>query len=102
MPIRSLLMCCLVAAGFEVSAQQQVSEDSVIQLEATIRGNKEQPNVLSIVPWQLPQAKTIETQTSQSLILIDISPLTRAEFKREIAAYSAQKTPSLSPEQPRD
>ena len=97
-----LLVLFLALIGTDVFAQQARSETDVIQLEATIRGNKEQPNVLSIVPWQLPQAKSIDVQSTQTLMLIDIQPFTRAEFKRELNAYEARKTNTLSPQKPRN
>ena len=99
---RTILALPLLLLGVDAFAQQAPSGSDVIQLEATIRGNKEQPNVLSIVPWQLPQAKAIDVQSSQTLMLIDIQPLTRAEFQRELKAQSARKTNTLSPQPPRD
>lgn len=44
-----------------VAADGNVTEkDGILRLEETIRGNKEQPKVLSIVPWQLPLYQRID------------------------------------------
>ena len=72
-----------------VIAQQPV----VIELEETIRGNQEQPKVLTIVPWQLPKTK----QTLPSPIVERINkkfvPLQRDELQRQIHILNSRNIP---------
>jgi hypothetical protein len=71
-----------------VNAQQP----EVIKLQQTIRGNQEQPKVLSIVPWQSPKTK----QALPSLIVERINkkfvPLQRDELKRQIQILDNKNT----------
>ncbi len=67
---------------------QQVDEASAgepLKLEATIRGNKEQPRVLSIVPWQLPKYRPIEGALNWQPALISPRPIHRDSFTRQLA-----------------
>lgn len=70
-------------------AQQQKTNDKpvVLQLESTIRGSREQPKVMSIVPWQPPTEK----QALPSLILQRIDQefvaLDREEFQLRVQHY---------------
>ncbi|MFC4698748.1 hypothetical protein ACFO4O_01055 [Glaciecola siphonariae] len=60
-------------------------EDGVLRLEQTIRANREQPQVLTIVPWQLPSHQRIdETQTWQSAVT-QLPSIERNQFLRDLA-----------------
>jgi len=65
-----------------VIAQQQ---PAVIELEETIRGNQEQPKVLTIVPWQSPKAKQALPSPIVERINKKFVPLQRDELKRQIS-----------------
>lgn len=59
--------------------------DEPIRLEATIRGNKEQPRVLSIVPWQLPKYRNIEGTLSWQPVNSQPQLIERNRFLRRVA-----------------
>ena len=76
-------------------------EQGVVQLEATIRGNKEQPKVLSIVPWQLPSHRSIDYRQVLEASQIQFQPLERKQFLHRLSLTNrlAVKTHQLSKEQ---
>ena len=80
-----------VLASFSIKAQQSppAVQQQRIQIEDTIRGNQEQPKVMSIVPWQSPKEK----QALPSLILQRLNkkfkPLERDEFQRQIQFFES-------------
>ena len=59
--------------------------NEVLQLEATIRGDKQQPQVLSIVPWQIPGHRVIEQTTlvEQSKPVFEV--IERGRFLRRLS-----------------
>ena len=76
-------MCFALTLGFlsnMLNAQQPV----VIKLEQTIRGNQEQPKVLTIVPWQSPKAKQALPSPIVERINKKFVPLQRDELQRQI------------------
>ncbi len=68
----------------------QNESDGVLRLQDTIRGNKEQPQVLSIVPWQLPTHKRIDATAEWQPILDKMAPLERGQFLRELQLLGAE------------
>ena len=61
------------------------NKDDVLRLEETIRGNKEQPKVLSIVPWQLPLHQRIDRNEQRwAPIKTQLKALERNSFLKEI------------------
>jgi len=69
-----------VASDGNVSAK-----GDILRLEETIRGNKEQPKVLSIVPWQLPLYQRIDRNEQRwAPIKTKLKPLERNSFLKEI------------------
>lgn len=68
-----------------VSASNTSSNADILRLEETIRGNKEQPKVLSIVPWQLPLYQRIDRNKQRwAPIKTELKSLERNSFLREI------------------
>ena len=75
-----------------VSQGQQQNEsnqtnDGVIQLTETIRASREQPKVLTIVPWQPPRDKEQLPSPFVNRIEQDFLPLDRDEFKRRVQHF---------------
>lgn len=70
----------LVFLSHTLNAQQR----AVIKLEQTIRGNQEQPKVLTIVPWQSPKTKQALPSPIIERINKTFVPLQRDELKRQI------------------
>ena len=68
---------------FPAGAQQSEKGD-VLQLEATIRGNKELPKVLSIVPWQLPKHRVIQQPNLAQTQLMTFPFLERGQLTRQL------------------
>jgi hypothetical protein len=97
-------ICLIVAVlgalcTFSVHAQQRppAIRQQSIQLEETIRGNQEQPKVLTIVPWQSPKEK--EALPSLILQRLDkkFQPLERDEFQRQIQFFDSYEITDTRP-----
>ena len=63
------------------------SKDGVIQLSETIRASREQPKVLTIVPWQPPKDKKQLPSPFVKRIEQDFLPLDRDEFRRRVQHF---------------
>ncbi|WP_338519148.1 hypothetical protein [Alteromonas gracilis] len=77
-----MFMCASPAHSQQI--QSAPSTDEPLRLEATIRGDKEQPRVLSIVPWQLPTHRNIEGTLSWKPQTVSLKPLDRTQFLRQM------------------
>jgi|TARA_R110000868_G_scaffold284027_2_gene544508 hypothetical protein len=85
-------MCLLLPLGFLANfaiAQQP----AVIKLQETIRGNQEQPKVLTIVPWQSPQTKQALPSPIVERINKKFVPLQRDELKLQIQILNNKNIP---------
>lgn len=82
------LVLCLGCLGNSVNAQQS----AVIELEENIRGNQEQPKVLTIVPWQSPKTKQALPSPIVERINKQFVPLQRDEFKLQIQILDNKNT----------
>ncbi len=60
------------------------AQESEISLHSTVSGNREQPRVMYILPWQQPGAITIEQEFNAGLTGDLFVPLDREEFVREL------------------
>jgi len=67
-----------------MSSVLNAQELGVIKLEETIRGNQEQPKVLTIVPWQSPKTRQALPSAIVERINKTFVPLQRGELKRQI------------------
>jgi len=68
--------------------QQPISASEVLRLEETIRGNKEQPQVLTIVPWQLPSHQRINENKAWQPMIDRLPSIERGQFLRDLAVVS--------------
>lgn len=80
-----LITITAVLSGVVMAPVAAQSSDDPIRLEATIRGNKEQPRVLSIVPWQLPKYRNIEGTLSWQPMNTQPERIERNRFLRRVA-----------------
>lgn len=82
-----IILSLFIAGSSTVFAQSAERRDAAepLRLEDTIRGNKEQPRVLSIVPWQLPKYRPIEGALDWQPSLITPRPIHRDSFTRQLA-----------------
>jgi hypothetical protein len=76
---RLLLLLLLCPVSFPVSGQ---APD--ITLRSTVSGNREQPKVMYILPWQQPSNMYIEQEFSAQLEGDLFEALDRDEFVREL------------------
>lgn len=60
------------------------SQDATVNLESTVTGNQEQPNVLYIIPWKAPSGPDDLYQTLNSQLDTVFAHVERAELKREL------------------
>lgn len=74
-------------SGFaqQSEASNNDGADGPIRLEATIRANKEQPRVLTIVPWQLPKYRQIEGALNWQPVMLEPQLIQRESFIRQLA-----------------
>ncbi|WP_252732173.1 hypothetical protein [Paraglaciecola arctica] len=86
------VMRLILLVGFMVQSVD-AQEPEVIKLQETIRGNQEQPKVLTIVPWQSPKPK--EALPSQIIERINkkFMPLQRGELTRQIQILNIKSIP---------
>ncbi|MDO6692883.1 hypothetical protein Q4574_06285 [Aliiglaciecola sp. 3_MG-2023] len=71
---------------------QKVTEvNGKILIQDTIRGNREQPRVLSIVPWQPPRDKASLPSPFVKRIEQDFVPIDREEFSRKVTHFERAK-----------
>lgn len=67
--------------------QNPISTSGVIELQDTIRASREQPKVMSIVPWQPPLDKAALPSPFVKRVEQDFMPLVREEFKRKVKYF---------------
>ena len=95
--IRRLTAVIVLAVAQLAMAQE--SNDKVLNLEGTFQGNREQPRVLYIVPWQQPDGPPeLERPISGDIDQL-FEPIDRTSFQRELKYIKflqegAQKTDS--------
>ena len=65
-------------------AQSAYAQEAQVVLSSTVTGNREQPKVLYIVPWQQAETPELIYQPLQSLVEGVIEEMDREEFLREL------------------
>ncbi|GAA0855444.1 hypothetical protein [Aliiglaciecola litoralis] len=75
------------AFATESPAVTSTRVNGVIEIEDTIRIKREQPKVLSIVPWQPPRDKASLPSPFAKRIEQDFMPLERDEFTRRVQHF---------------
>jgi len=71
-------------ASKQIEKKTLKDNSPIIRLEDTIRGNKEQPQVLTIVPWQLPFHKDIDEPTQWQPLKDTLPPIDRRTILRSL------------------
>lgn len=98
MTLTRRLTAIIVLAVAQLATAQE-SNDKVLNLEGTFQGNREQPRVLYIVPWQQPDGPPeLERPISGDIDQL-FEPIDRTSFQRELKYIKflqegAQKTDS--------
>lgn len=75
---------CLAAEEKPRKKNNKSKESVEVTLESTITGNREQPKVLYIVPWQAPDGPESLRQGLQSDLDELFRPVERDEFLRQL------------------
>lgn len=73
------------AADAEQAPQPAISSGETLRLQDTIRGNKEQPQVLTIVPWQLPSHQRINENRAWQPVVESLPSIERGQFLRDLS-----------------
>jgi hypothetical protein len=60
------------------------SQEAVVTLRSTVKGNQEQPKVMYLVPWQRPGDSSLEYQPMDNVASDLFTPVDRDEFIREL------------------
>ncbi len=82
------------AKANEPDAEQVAStmqKRSLITLESTIVGDKEQPTVLTLVPWQKPEHESVMSKPVSRQIGMKFTALEVDSLKRELHYYQKSK-----------
>lgn len=75
-------------ANSQTPQKPNTNKNEILRLEDTIRGNKEQPQVLTIVPWQLPVHQRINENSQWQLQVMQLPPIERTAFLRKLAVVA--------------
>lgn len=87
----------LIIVFFLLYSTSVLSEEAVVVLRSTVKGNQEQPRVMYIVPWQRPGDSSLEYQPMDSLVNDLFTPVDRAEFTRELQYRDILSEPDSLP-----
>jgi len=88
--ISSLLCLILVLASDQLRAQNESAEQDerqsgpVIELESRVTGNREQPQVFHVVPWQSPDSPMPAYDPLESQLQDVFGHLERDELRRQL------------------
>ena len=75
----------MVAAQWLLAAT--VMAEDVLNLEGTFKGNREQPKVLYIVPWQAPGSTADLERPLEGQLQGLFQPMDRNSFRRELKYF---------------
>lgn len=76
-----------------------IAQQADITINETVRGNEEQPKVLTIVPWQSPSGPEYLYRPLNSRLEQLFKPVERAELRRQLHFISITEQESTKGEQ---
>nr|WP_136250740.1 hypothetical protein [Ningiella ruwaisensis] len=85
LPLNVTFFALLLCLSTSVFAQ---SSEEILRLEDTIRGNKEQPQVFTIVPWQLPSHQRIDETRAWQPVIDKLAPIERSRFLKDLSVIA--------------
>jgi hypothetical protein len=91
--MRASIVCLFMVLYSGVS----LSQEAVVVLRSTVKGNQEQPRVMYIVPWHRPGDSSLEYQPMDNLVNDLFTPVDRDEFTRELEYREMLSSPEPSP-----
>jgi len=71
-------------SGIALLGSAALAQEPVVTLESTVSGSREQPRVMYIVPWQEPEAASLDYDLDNQLVQEVFAPIDRDEFMREV------------------
>ncbi len=94
LPVFALLCQCVSLASVAESTDSTVkgstqSRGQVLELQSTIVGNQEQPEVIYIIPWKQIEAPAPHYQPMKQLVDSQFDLLDRDEWRRKIGLERA-------------
>lgn len=82
-PMSQALKALVIAGLIALAPVSAIAQDGVITLDgARIRGGQEAPLVLYLMPWQSPEARSLDRPDEELMLARPIKPLQRSEFRR--------------------
>ena len=88
----------LVAATLSLASAATVAQEVITLEGARIRGGQEAPLVLYLLPWQPPEARSLDQPDEQLMLAKPMEPLERAEFRRLIGYHQHFQAMNEAPE----
>lgn len=85
----AVLPLLAMSAGLLLSSLPAVAAEEELNLGGTFKGNREQPRVLYIVPWQQPGDVEDLDRPVNGLIDNVLTPIDRDVFQRELKYFEA-------------
>lgn len=73
-----------ISSTIIVGDQSKYKASPILRLQDTIRANKEQPQVLTIVPWQLPVHQRIDEDKQWQLQVVPMAAIERNAFLKNL------------------
>ena len=80
--IHAVVLLCLLAST------QLPAEERIEMQGSAIRGNRELPKFMTILPWKPAELPDMNTPPINSLIDEALEPVERASFRRELYYYN--------------
>ncbi|OUS27884.1 hypothetical protein A9Q98_08345 [Thalassotalea sp. 42_200_T64] len=72
-------------------AEINAFDENLISLEATFFGNKEQPKVITIVPWQNPEQQPVNSKLISAQMSLIFEPVEVDSLQREVQYYHSNR-----------
>ena len=76
----------LMLAGL-ILAPCVIAQEVNLTLQATVTGNREQPRVMYMVPWQSPAQHDVDYAPAAAMAADLFRPINRREFQRELVLF---------------
>jgi hypothetical protein len=84
----------ILALGFVTGLSTAAAEDKLHLDGAEIRGNRELPKVLNIVPWKGAEGPELVGRPVESLLDEALAPVDRDVFQRTVVYYGLLTNPT--------
>jgi len=86
----------VIIVALLVTAKLALAQEALVTLQSTVTGNREQPKVMYIVPWQPPDATEFKYSLGGSLAQDLFREVDRDEFVRELKYRELLAQPTVN------